>query len=59
LDPDLNNFSDAPGQEVPDDEAAVVAADGQECAVSVELAADGHGDAVQCAVIFFRVILPE
>ena len=42
-------------QKVPDDDAAIIAADRQESSKPVKLAGDGHGNTIQCAVIF----LPE
>ena len=59
VDVGADDLGDAAGQKVPDDDAAVVAAHGQQGAESVEVERDGHGDAVQRAVIFLGVILPE
>ena len=43
----IDELGDAARQEVPDDDAAVVAADGQQRAALVEGAGDGDADTVQ------------
>ena len=55
----MNDLGNPSRQEVPDDEPAVVAADGQQGAVAVELAANGHRDAVQRPIVLLGVVLPE
>ena len=45
-----DDFGDAPCEEVPDDDAAVIAAHGQQGAPPVEGAGEGHTDAVQSAI---------
>ena len=54
-----DDLGDAARQEVPDDDAAVVAADGQQGALAVERAGDGARDAVERAVKLLRVVLAE
>lgn len=49
-----DDLSDAPGQEVPDDNAPVVAAHGEQRAPAVEGAGQGHADAVQRAIGLLR-----
>lgn len=48
------DFGDAPGEEVPDDDAPVVAAHGQQRAPAIEGAGQGHADAVQRAIGLLR-----
>lgn len=48
------DFGDAPGKEVPDDDAPVVAAHGQQRAPAIEGAGQGHADAVQRAIGLLR-----
>ena len=55
----MNDLGNPSRQEVPDDKSAVVAADGQQGAVAVELAANGHRDAVQRPIVLLGVVLPE
>lgn len=43
-------FGDPPCEEVPDDDAAVVAAHSQQGAPAVEGAGEGHADAVQSPI---------
>lgn len=45
-----DDLSDSPSEEVPDDDAAVVAAHGQQGAPAVEGAGERHADAVQGAI---------
>lgn len=45
-----DDFGDTPREEVPDDDAAVVAAHGQQGAPAVEGAGEGHTDTVQSAI---------
>lgn len=59
MDVGREDLGDPAGQEVPNDHAPVIAAHGQERAESVEGARERHRDAVQRAVIFFRVILTK
>lgn len=54
-----DDLGDAPGQEVPDDDAPVVAAHGEQRAPAVEGAGQGHADAVQRAIGLLGVVLPE
>lgn len=49
-----DDLGDAPGQEVPDDDAPVVAAHGEQRAPAVEGAGQGHADAVQRAIGLLR-----
>ena len=53
------DLGDPPGQEVPDDDTAIVAADGEKGALAVEHARDGARNAVEGAVEFFWVVLTE
>lgn len=45
-----DDFGDAPCEEVPDDDAAIVATHSQQGAPAVEGAGEGHADAVQGAI---------
>lgn len=45
-----DDLGDAPGQEVPDDDAPVVTAHSKQRAPAVEGAGQGHADAVQRAI---------
>lgn len=45
-----DDFGDAACEEVPDDDAAVVAAHSQQGAPAVEGAGEGHADTVQSAI---------
>lgn len=54
-----DDLGDAPGQEVPDDDAPVIAAHGEQRAPAVEGAGQGHADAVQRAISLLGVVLPE
>jgi hypothetical protein len=55
----LNNFGDSSCQEIPDNESSVVAADGEEGTVPIELAAYGHRDAIESAIVLLGVILTK
>ena len=54
-----DDLGDSSGQEVPDDNPAIVTADSEERAVPVKGAGDGHGDAVQGPIELLRIILSE
>merc|ERR1719471_2559600 len=55
----LDDLGDAPGEEVPDDDPAVVASDGEERAEAVELRRQRHRHAVQRTVVLLRVVLTK
>lgn len=50
MDVRTDDFGDASCEKVPDDDAAVVAAHGQQGAPAVECAGEGHADTVQSAI---------
>lgn len=54
MDVGADDFGDSPGEEIPDDDAAVVAAHGEQRAPAVKGAGQGHADAVQRAIGFLR-----
>lgn len=59
MDVGADDLGDSPGEEIPDDDAAVVAAHGEQRAPAVEGAGQGHADAVQRAIGFLGVVLAE
>lgn len=59
VDVGADDLGDSPGEEIPDDDAAVVAAHGEQRAPAVEGAGQGHADAVQRAIGFLGVVLAE
>jgi len=56
VDVGADDFGDAPREEVPDDDASVVAAHGQQGAPAVEGAGEGHTDTVQSAICLLENI---
>lgn len=54
MDVGADDLGDSPGEEIPDDDAAVVAAHGEQRAPAVEGTGQGHADAVQRAIGFLR-----
>ena len=54
-----DDLRDPPSEEVPDDDAAIVAADGEQGALAVEHARDSTRDAVESAVEFFWIVLTD
>ena len=55
----VDDLGDAARQKVPYEDAAVVAADGEQSAVSIELTRDGDAHAVERAVEVFGKVLTE
>lgn len=50
MDVRADDFCNAPREEVPDDDAAIVAAHGQQGPPAVECAGESHADTVQSAI---------
>jgi hypothetical protein len=49
-----NYFSNASGQEIPNNNPAIVTANSKQCAPPVKGAGQGHADAVQSPISFLR-----